>query len=113
MSFRLKNFGSTYQCVMQKVFDDMLYKHVECYDWWPCGQTQETTRLFERSKSCVQLLEKILDEDEPSQVHVWFDFKKAFWLHYKAPWDRDRLVQDCCHSQDAKAKKFSWLKKSL
>ena len=31
MTFGLKNVGVTYQRVMQKVFDDMLHKYVECY----------------------------------------------------------------------------------
>ena len=31
ISFRLKNAGVTYQCAMPKIFDDMLYKNVECY----------------------------------------------------------------------------------
>ena len=31
MSFELKIVGATYQCAMQRIFDDMLHKHVECY----------------------------------------------------------------------------------
>ncbi|KAA0050119.1 uncharacterized protein E6C27_scaffold675G001360 [Cucumis melo var. makuwa] len=31
MPFRLKNAGATYQRTMQRIFDDMLHKHVECY----------------------------------------------------------------------------------
>ncbi|KAA0025935.1 RNA-directed DNA polymerase-like protein [Cucumis melo var. makuwa] len=31
MLFGLKNVGVTYQRAMQKVFDDMLHKYVECY----------------------------------------------------------------------------------
>src|ERR1051325_7397043 len=31
MSFGLKNAWATYQWVMQRIFDDMLHKHVECY----------------------------------------------------------------------------------
>lgn len=31
MPFRLKNAGKTYQRAMQKIFDDMLHKDVECY----------------------------------------------------------------------------------
>ncbi|RVW77674.1 Retrovirus-related Pol polyprotein from transposon 412 [Vitis vinifera] len=31
ISFGLKNAGVTYQCAMPKIFDDMLYKNVECY----------------------------------------------------------------------------------
>ncbi|KAL0455859.1 UNVERIFIED_CONTAM: hypothetical protein Slati_0925100 [Sesamum latifolium] len=31
MSFGLKNAGATYQIAMQKIFDDMLDKNVECY----------------------------------------------------------------------------------
>lgn len=31
MPFSLKNAGATYQCVMQKIFDDMLHKVIECY----------------------------------------------------------------------------------
>ncbi|KAI3446917.1 hypothetical protein Pfo_003582 [Paulownia fortunei] len=31
MLFGLKNTGATYQRAMQKIFDDMLYKNIECY----------------------------------------------------------------------------------
>ena len=31
MPFGLKNVGVTYQQAMQKIFDDILHKHVECY----------------------------------------------------------------------------------
>ncbi|KAI3459819.1 hypothetical protein Pfo_016482 [Paulownia fortunei] len=31
MPFRLKNAGATYQMAMQKIFDDMLHKNIECY----------------------------------------------------------------------------------
>ncbi|WJZ84349.1 hypothetical protein VitviT2T_003956 [Vitis vinifera] len=31
MPFGLKNAGAMYQCAMQKIFDDMFHKNVECY----------------------------------------------------------------------------------
>ncbi|GAA0153302.1 hypothetical protein LIER_11573 [Lithospermum erythrorhizon] len=31
MLFGLKNVGATYQRAMQKIFDDMLHKNIECY----------------------------------------------------------------------------------
>ena len=31
MPFGLKNASATYQHAMQKIFDDMLHKNVECY----------------------------------------------------------------------------------
>lgn len=31
MPLGLKNAGAKYQCPMQKIFDDMLHKNVECY----------------------------------------------------------------------------------
>ncbi|GAA0153613.1 hypothetical protein LIER_11811 [Lithospermum erythrorhizon] len=31
MLFGVKNVGATYQRAMQKIFDDMLHKNVECY----------------------------------------------------------------------------------
>ena len=31
MYFGLKNIGATYQIAIQKIFDDMLQKNVECY----------------------------------------------------------------------------------
>ena len=36
MPFGLNNAGATYQHAMQKIFDDMLHKNVECYvmTWW-------------------------------------------------------------------------------
>ena len=31
MPFGQKNADATYQCAMRRIFDDMLYKNVECY----------------------------------------------------------------------------------
>ena len=31
MPFRLKNTGASYQRMMQKIFNDMLHQHIECY----------------------------------------------------------------------------------
>jgi len=31
MPFGLKNIGTTYEKVMQKIFDDMFHQNIECY----------------------------------------------------------------------------------
>ena len=55
MPFGLKNAGATYQRAMQKIFDDMLHKTVECYvddlvvkSKRTNGHLQDLQQVFER-----------------------------------------------------------------
>ena len=55
MPFRLKNAGATYQRAMQRIFDDMLHKNVECYvddlvvkSKQRVGHIADLRRVFER-----------------------------------------------------------------
>ncbi|KAL0463334.1 UNVERIFIED_CONTAM: hypothetical protein Slati_0221000 [Sesamum latifolium] len=57
MSFGLKNAGVTYQRTMQKIFDDMLHKNIECYvddlvvkSKMRQDHLQDLMKIFERLK---------------------------------------------------------------
>ena len=60
MSFGLKNAGATYQRAMQKIFDNVLHKYVECYVDDLVVKIKKEGRPFGRSAIRVQPLKKVL-----------------------------------------------------
>ena len=66
MPFGLKNVGATYQRAMQRIFDDMFHKNVECYmddlvvkSKQRVGHITDLRQMFERLR-CYQLKMNLL-----------------------------------------------------
>ncbi|RVW18345.1 hypothetical protein CK203_115269 [Vitis vinifera] len=68
MPFGQKNADATYQCAMRRIFDDMLYKNVECYVDDLVMKSKEKKQPPMRSLHGVshikkEILDNLLDED--------------------------------------------------
>ena len=59
MPFGLKNAGATYQRAMQKIFDNVLHKYVECYVDDLVVKIKKEGRPSGRSAIRVRLLKKV------------------------------------------------------
>ncbi|KAM1636896.1 hypothetical protein COP2_015137 [Malus domestica] len=86
MPFGLKNVGATYQCVMQKIFNDMLHKKRRMLHRRCGGQDKEKIRPLEGFTNGVRKATKIQPQDEPVKMCVWCHLWKVPWLHCQAPW---------------------------
>ena len=71
MPFGLKNAGATYQRAMQKIFDDMLHKNVECYVDDLVVKTRDRGDHLEDLKKVFNRLPTIPTQDESFEVCLW------------------------------------------
>ncbi|GAA0158061.1 hypothetical protein LIER_15182 [Lithospermum erythrorhizon] len=78
MPFGLKNAGATYQRAMQRIFDDMLHKNVECYDLvvkYIKGKDhpKDLQVVFERLRHGIEIEQAKIDAitvlAEPRNIH--------------------------------------------
>ncbi|KAL0416672.1 UNVERIFIED_CONTAM: Transposon Tf2-12 polyprotein [Sesamum latifolium] len=74
MPFGLKNTGATYQRAMQRIFDDMLHKNVECYvDDLVVKSKKRDDRLYDLRKRGIKIeqakIDAILKMPEPQNIH--------------------------------------------
>ncbi|KAK4404358.1 Transposon Tf2-12 polyprotein [Sesamum angolense] len=74
MPFGLKNAGATYQRAMQKIFDDMLHKNVECYvDDLVVKSKKRENHFHELRKWGIEIeqakIDAILRMPEPRNIH--------------------------------------------
>ena len=53
MPFGFKNAGATYQRAMQKIFDNMLHKNIECYVDDVVVKTRKREDIFKTSEKCL------------------------------------------------------------
>ena len=68
MPFGQKNADATYQCAMRRIFDDMLYKNVECYIDDLVMKSKEKKQPPMRSLHGVSHIKKVPTQDEPTQM---------------------------------------------
>jgi len=71
MPFGLKNTEATYQRATQAIFENMLYKTVECYGDDPIVKYKNRLGHFAGSLSNLQPIMKMPIEDESPQVCIW------------------------------------------
>ncbi|KAL0368461.1 UNVERIFIED_CONTAM: Transposon Tf2-12 polyprotein [Sesamum calycinum] len=74
MPFGLKNVGATYQRAMQKIFDDMLHKNVECYvDDLVVKSKKRENHFHDLRKRGIEIeqakIDAILRMPEPQNIH--------------------------------------------
>ncbi|KAL0455087.1 UNVERIFIED_CONTAM: Transposon Tf2-12 polyprotein, partial [Sesamum latifolium] len=74
MPFGLKNAGATYQRAMQRIFDDMLHKNVECYvDDLVVKSKKREDHLYDLRKRGIEIeqakIDAILKMPEPRNIH--------------------------------------------
>ena len=71
MPFGLKNVGATYQRVMQKIFDNILHKYVECYVDDLVVKTKRREDHLTDLRSVFTLLRKYQLKIKPPQMRFW------------------------------------------
>ena len=67
MPFGLKNAGAMYQCAMQKIFDDMFHKNVECYVDDLVVKSRKREDLYG-----VWQVKKVPTQNVPAQMCFWY-----------------------------------------
>ncbi|KAL0455335.1 UNVERIFIED_CONTAM: Transposon Tf2-12 polyprotein [Sesamum latifolium] len=81
MPFGLKNAGATYQRAMQRIFDDMLHKNVECYvDDLVVKSKEREDHLYDLRK-VFQHLRRYQLKMNPSKCAFGTTSGKISWIH--------------------------------
>uniref|UniRef100_A0A2N9GIS1 Uncharacterized protein n=1 Tax=Fagus sylvatica TaxID=28930 RepID=A0A2N9GIS1_FAGSY len=77
MPFGLKNAGATYQRAMQKIFDDILHKIVQCYVDDLVVKTRKREEHIRDLRIVFNPTEEIPAQDEPFEMCIWCHVRKV------------------------------------
>ncbi|KAL0290629.1 UNVERIFIED_CONTAM: Retrovirus-related Pol polyprotein from transposon.6 [Sesamum angustifolium] len=101
MPFGLKNAGATYQRAMQKIFDDMLHKNVECYVDDLVVKSKKRENHFHDLRKVFERLRRYQLKINPSKMCIWSYIREIPWVHRPPAEYRNRASKDRCHLENA------------
>ncbi|GAA0159811.1 hypothetical protein LIER_16509 [Lithospermum erythrorhizon] len=87
MSFGLKNTGATYQRAMQKIFDDMFHKNVECYVDDLLKKSKTRSDHANNLRMTFERLRHYQLKMNPLKCAFWCNLRKVPRFHSTASWD--------------------------
>ncbi|XP_074300093.1 uncharacterized protein LOC141631304 [Silene latifolia] len=101
MPFRLKNASATYQRAMQKIFDDMLHKTIECYVDDVAVLLKQYDLVFVPQKAVKgqAIADFFANHPVPAEWEISYDLpgEEIFYVDVLHPW---QMYFDCAARQD-------------